>query len=66
MDIFDWFDPDNIEHLKAYKYLQDIGWWPEGFLPAGLTMPRMWQTCLAYKLAERYVEEKLGEQICHT
>lgn len=31
--IVDWFNPFNVDHLRAYKILQDTGAWPKGFLP---------------------------------
>ena len=31
MKINEFFNPENTEHLKAYRHLQDTGFWPEGF-----------------------------------
>ena len=71
MNILDWFDPENIEHLKAYKYLQDTGVWPKGFLPEDVdnifisalepNILTVWRSHLANRLADRYIEQKLDE-----
>lgn len=36
MKLQDWFDPYNIDHIKAYDHLQKTGTWPEGFVSAGI------------------------------
>ena len=61
MTILDWFDVNNIEHLKAYKHLQDTGTWPKGFIPEDNEFVALQTTILANRLAGRYVEEKLSE-----
>jgi len=61
MTILDWFDMDNIEHLKAYKHLQDTGTWPKGFIPEDNEFVLLQTITLANRLADRYVEEKLSE-----
>ena len=33
MNIINWFDTSNLDHLKAYRYLCEKGFWPENFLP---------------------------------
>lgn len=57
-----WFDPSNIEHLKAYKHLQDTGCWPEGFRPKDLEMPANWQFLLISKIAEYFVRKTLRDE----
>jgi len=53
-ELMDWFDPRNINHLKAYKHLQKTGVWPEGFIKGEL--PSHWQTMVTYKLADAYLD----------
>ena len=60
-NILDWFDPHNIEHLKAYKHLEDTGCWPKDFLPDDIEMVTVWKMCLATKLADTYIENILGK-----
>ena len=55
----DWFDPQNIEHLKAYKHLQENAVWPVGFKPDVIEMDRMWQYAIVTKIAEYYIEWRL-------
>jgi len=62
MNIVDWFDPSNIEHLKAYKHLQDTGVWPEGFLPEDIEMLPLWSLLLSGKIVDVYLKEKLENE----
>jgi hypothetical protein len=55
------FDPSNVEHLRAYRQLQKTGLWPQGFLPDNITFPSLWAVTIANKLADLYVEERLGK-----
>ena len=59
MNIADWFDVNNIEHLKAYKHLEDTGFWPKNFLPEEMEMPALWGVSLAHKLADAYIDMML-------
>jgi hypothetical protein len=54
----DFFDVTNIEHLKAYKFLQTYGYLPEGFVPLGVEMSQLWQVVVADKLANAYLASK--------
>ena len=42
-NILDWFDPHNIEHLKAYRHMENTGRWPEDFLPDDIEMVTVWR-----------------------
>lgn len=54
-----WFDPKNREHLKAYRYLQQHGYWPEGW-PLG-PLSAHWQVVIINMIADAYLAEKLDE-----
>ena len=56
MDILDYFDVKNVEHLKAYVTLQRTGTWPEGFIPKGTTFSTQWSLRLLSKLAFEYTK----------
>jgi len=58
----EWFDPNNIEHLRAYKHLQNAGAWPEGFKPGNIYMESFWQIMLAGKIANAWIEYKLANK----
>lgn len=60
--ILSFFDETNIEHLKAYRFLEVHGHWPEGFLPCAIEIPNMWQLALAGRLADAYLKSKLGDK----
>lgn len=56
MNILEFFDVKNKEHLRAFKTLCDNGMWPEGFLPKNIYFPTLWQTSLYGQLANAYLE----------
>ena len=62
MNLLDWFDPDNIEHLKAYAELEKTGIWPVGFIPEGIKFPSIWHVTLNSILASKYVELVLNKK----
>lgn len=55
MNIVDWFDPKNLDHLTAYVSLQRHGSWPVGFIPNGITFPPAWAVLIASKIADHYL-----------
>lgn len=61
MKIDDWFDPNNDEHLKAYKYLETNGYWQKGFIPEGIEFPNGWHILLVTKIADFYIQHKLDK-----
>jgi hypothetical protein len=60
LNIVDWFDVNNTEHLKAYKFLMDKGYWEKGFIPDDMIFPVSWSILVAGKLAEAYINLKLS------
>ena len=62
MNIVDWFDPHNKAHLEAYCELEKNGAWPKGFLPENILLPPMWNVLIAFKLADRYISERLAQR----
>jgi hypothetical protein len=56
MTIVQWFDPENIQHIKAYKHLMVTGVWPEGFIPRGIEFPPTWQIELIGKMANLWID----------
>jgi hypothetical protein len=61
VNIVDWFDIENDEHLRAYWTLGRVGNWPEGFIPNGMQFPPGWNRILESKLADAYLKLKLGK-----
>ena len=61
MNIIEWFDPHNKEHLKAYKHLEDTGAWPKGFVPRDIIFTTSWMASLNRKMADCWVNHKLEE-----
>lgn len=55
MDILEWFDISNIEHLRAYMLLNEVGVWPMGFIPADVTFSSLWNGRLNSRMAGLYV-----------
>jgi len=62
MKFTEWFDPNNIEHIQAYKHLQNTGAWPNGFKLNDIFPENNWQILLAFKLANAWVDYKLNER----
>ena len=59
MTIIEWFDPNNIEHLRAFQQLNNTGVWPTGVAPTGIEFNHLWQVTLTAKLADAYLDLKL-------
>jgi|GEM_PF-3884640 len=56
MKMTDFFDPLNIDHLRAYKNLQLKGTWPEDFVPwDDVEFEPNWQMMLQSKMADLWV-----------
>jgi len=60
LDIYNWFDPHNIEHVKAYYHLCNIGTWPVSFIPDNINRAPGWQLTIAAKLADAWINFRLG------
>ncbi len=56
MNITEWFDIKNIEHVKAYKILGVTGSWPEGFIPDHIEFQPTWSILLMMKFTEAFLE----------
>ena len=57
-----WFDPNNLDHLKAFDHLNKKGVWPHGFLPDDLVMPNGWYTTMIAKMALCWAHSKLTKK----
>jgi len=62
MTIVDFFDPNDIEHIKAYRHLELTGTWPEDFLPNSAEFFPGWQIAIEMKLASAYVNYMLVQE----
>jgi hypothetical protein len=51
----EWFDVNNIDHIRAYVHLRITGMWPEGFIPDNVEMGSIWQVDLMQKMAEEWM-----------
>ncbi len=56
--IVDWFDPNNIEHIKAYQTLERTGMWPKDFLPENILLTDTWQVGIMAKIASCWIVHK--------
>lgn len=59
--IVSFFDVNNIDHLRAWKWMEESGHWPEYFieLTKDCSTPSMWHACIRSKLADAWIAEKL-------
>jgi hypothetical protein len=57
--IVDFFDPYNVEHLKAYRHLEKTGSWPKDFIPDELMdgINIAWQVELLGKMSKAWLEQ---------
>jgi hypothetical protein len=55
MNIVDWFDPHNIEHINAYKHLESVGHWPKGFIPKDIIINSMWPMQIREKMCDAWM-----------
>ena len=62
MKISQWFDANNIGHLKAYRHLERNGFWPTGFIPEDIEFENGWHILVLSKLADALLDEKIGKQ----
>ena len=60
-DFVEWFDPYDVDHIKAYQHLCEEGSWPKGFVLEGAVMVPAWQVVLASKIARCWVQKILTE-----
>lgn len=58
--IVDWFDINNPEHIAAYQFVCDKGYWPEGFIPSkkAVAFPAGWPVLLAGTIAEQLLAQR--------
>ena len=54
----EWFDVDNMEHLKAWQHLEKEGTWPKHFVPADVEMNNNWYLTCQVKMADAWLELK--------
>ena len=59
MNLIEWFDPYNKDHIKAYKHLQDTGIWPVNFLPENIEIPTYWSILVTGKIADAWIKHVL-------
>lgn len=60
VSFIDWFDPHDVEHMKAYKHLNTVGMWPKGFIPDNVVMGSNWNILLINKLADCWLDYLLS------
>ena len=63
MEITEFFDPYNMEHIKAYKTLMEKGTGPANFLPEGIIFSIAWHEVLTHKMANAWVEQVLAGNV---
>jgi hypothetical protein len=61
-NIIEWFDIKNINHIKAYEYLEKTGIWPKDFLPENLEFCTNWNLILMSKMTTEYVKNFIANK----
>jgi hypothetical protein len=57
--ISQWFNPRNINHIRAYDHLMKSGTWPENFLPEGVLFDPHWRYLIDASITTVYVDNML-------
>jgi hypothetical protein len=60
MTLYEWFDPSDKEHLRAFQVLNETGTWPKGFVPEDIDRGSPWR--IAFKIADYYVSKVLEDE----
>jgi len=61
MNISEYFNEDDDDHLKAYEYLMHNGTWPEYFLKEDIIYNSTWIFDITAKLANKYIAQQKTE-----
>ncbi len=56
---WEFFKPENVDHLAAYSYYLDNVEWPEYFLPKDIYFREDWKEDLDDTLARQYVKQAI-------
>lgn len=59
----DWFNPNNVSHIREYRYLQQSGSWREGFIPPNVLFSSIWQVELMAMMTDVYVQKMLQGKV---
>ena len=63
MNVAEYFDPYNMEHLLAYRFLKENGKWPEGFIPQEISDQPVWSRDVRIKMTEAWIEQVLAGNV---
>jgi hypothetical protein len=63
MNVADFFDPYNVNHLKAFKYLNERGCWPDKFIPESVSFTPTWIYDLTVKMAKAWLTAAENDQV---
>jgi len=58
--LYDWFDPSLITHLRALRYADEHGHFPEDFIVNGVEVGPTDIIGIYAKVAQAHLTEKLG------
>lgn len=55
MNLDQWFDPYNLEHMLAFDYLSETGEWPSGFIPENVKFSKHWLIGIEAKMSAAWL-----------
>jgi hypothetical protein len=61
MDIIEFFDPYNKDHIKAYREMEQTAW-PKGFLPKDIYISEGWDIRIKNKIVNAWINHILGDE----
>lgn len=59
----DWFNINNIKHIKALKCKQKNEKWPDNFIPNNVELDHNWEMKIALYMADAWIENALQGNI---
>ena len=60
LKITEWFNTENLEHLKAFNNLTENGFWPKDFIPKNIEFDEGWEILLQYRMSKKWIEFKIN------
>jgi hypothetical protein len=61
MNISEFFNENNNDHLKAFVYFLENGVWPKDFITDDISFNATWHFDIAMKLALKYIKIKFDD-----
>lgn len=58
-----WFDPYDVEHLRAFDSVRKTGCWPAGFITEDRRLPLLWYFSILQKITDRFYRDLMKQYV---